>query len=87
MPKAVVIGAGFAGMSAASFLAKEGFQVTVIEKHATPGGRARQLVEAGFTFDRGPSWYWMHDIFERYFNQFGKSSADYYSIKLPVTTN
>ena len=81
MPKAVVIGAGFAGMSAASFLAKEGFQVTVIEKHATPGGRARQLVEAGFTFDRGPSWYWMHDIFERYFNQFGKSSADYYSIK------
>ena len=76
----VVIGSGFAGLSAASFMAKEGWQVTVIEKNKTPGGRARQLVEQGFTFDMGPSFYWMPDVFERYFAQFGKKVADYYSL-------
>lgn len=79
--KVIVIGSGFAGLSAASFMAKAGWQVTVLEKHDTPGGRARQLKEAGFLFDRGPSWYWMPDIFERYFQQFGKQVADYYSLK------
>ncbi len=78
---AIVIGSGFAGLSAASFLAKEGWQVTVIEKHSTPGGRARQLKEAGFTFDRGPSFYWMPDVFERYFAHFGKQVSDYYSLQ------
>lgn len=77
----IIIGSGFAGLSAASFMAKAGWQVTVVEKHATPGGRARQFSEAGFTFDMGPSWYWMPDVFERYFNQFGKSVADYYQLK------
>lgn len=77
----IVIGSGFAGMSAASFMAKEGWQVTVIEKHATPGGRARQLKEDGFMFDRGPSFYWMPDIFERYFAEFGKNVADYYTLR------
>ncbi|MFY7899592.1 MAG: phytoene desaturase family protein [Chitinophagaceae bacterium] len=78
--KAVVIGAGFAGMSVASFLAKYGYDVTVIEKHATAGGRARQLQAAGFTFDMGPSWYWMPDVFERYFKQFNKKVSDYYQL-------
>ncbi|MBL7739712.1 MAG: phytoene desaturase [Chitinophagaceae bacterium] len=82
MPKSVIIiGSGFAGLSAASFMAKEGWQVTVIEKNAAPGGRAAQLKEAGFTFDMGPSFYWMPDVFERYFNQFGKKAADYYSLQ------
>ncbi len=76
----VVIGSGFAGLSAASFMAKEGWQVTVIEKNKTPGGRARQLIEQGFTFDMGPSFYWMPDVFERYFAQFGKKVTDYYSL-------
>lgn len=79
--KAVVIGAGFAGMSAASFLAKDGWDVTVLEKHAIPGGRARQLKESGFTFDMGPSWYWMPDVFERYFKCFGKNVSDYYQLE------
>ena len=79
--KVVVIGAGFAGISAASFMAKAGWDVTVLEKHATPGGRARQLQASGFTFDMGPSWYWMHDVFERYFRQLGKNVRDYYSIE------
>jgi phytoene desaturase len=78
--KVVVIGAGFAGISAASFMARAGWEVTVVEKHLIPGGRARQLEEAGFRFDMGPSWYWMHDVFERYFSSFGKDVSDYYSL-------
>ena len=79
--KVVVIGAGFAGISAASFMAKAGWKVTVLEKHAIPGGRARQLEADGFRFDMGPSWYWMHDVFERYFSCFGKNVSDYYSLQ------
>jgi len=79
--KAVIIGSGFAGLSAATFMAKGGWDVTVLEKHATPGGRARQLKEAGFTFDMGPSWYWMPDVFERFFNSFGKQVSDYYKLE------
>jgi len=77
----IVIGSGFAGLSAASFMAKEGWKVTVIEKNSTPGGRARQWKEQGFTFDMGPSFYWMPDIFERYFAQFGKKVSDYYELE------
>ena len=79
--KVVVIGAGFAGMSVASFLAKDGFDVTVLEKHSLPGGRARNFSAEGFTFDMGPSWYWMPYVFERYFEQFNKKVSDYYSLE------
>jgi phytoene desaturase len=79
--KVIVIGSGFAGLAAASFMAKEGWEVTVLEKHATPGGRARQLKENGFLFDRGPSFYWMPDVFDKYFSSFGKKRADYYSLQ------
>jgi phytoene desaturase len=78
--KAVVIGSGFAGLSAASFLAKAGWQVDVLEKHEQPGGRARHFKANGFTFDMGPSWYWMPDVFERYFAQFDRKLADYYTL-------
>ncbi len=77
----VIIGAGFAGLSAASFMAKAGFKVTVLEKHNIPGGRARQYKAQGFTFDMGPSWYWMPDVFERFFAQFNKKVTDYYQLK------
>ncbi|MBK8611239.1 MAG: phytoene desaturase [Chitinophagaceae bacterium] len=80
MKKAVIIGSGFAGLSAACFMAKAGWQVTVLEKQATAGGRARQLKEAGFMFDMGPSWYWMPEVFERFFNSFGKKVSDYYQL-------
>lgn len=79
--KIIVIGSGFAGLSAASFMAKAGWDVTILEKNNTPGGRARQYSENGFTFDMGPSWYWMPDIFERYFQQFGKKVTDYYQLE------
>src|SRR5215212_8531586 len=62
-------------------MARAGWQVKVIEKNATAGGRARQLKAEGFTFDMGPSWYWMPDVFERFFNQFGKKVGDYYSLQ------
>lgn len=81
MKKAVVIGSGFAGLSAASFMAKAGWKVSLLEKHHMPGGRARRLSAEGFTFDMGPSWYWMPDVFDRYFNCFGKNVSDYYSLQ------
>lgn len=80
MPHAVVIGAGFAGISAASTLAQAGWQVTLLEKNTGPGGRARVFESQGFTFDMGPSWYWMPGVFEDYFGKFGKRVADYYDL-------
>ena len=76
--KAIVIGAGFAGLSSATYLAKEGWDVTVIEKNEMPGGRARKFEANGFVFDMGPSWYWMPDVFEKYFSKFGKKVQDFY---------
>jgi phytoene desaturase len=81
LKKAVVIGSGFSGISTASFLAKAGWDVTVVEKHGIAGGRARMFSEEGFVFDMGPSWYWMPDVFERYFDSFGKKRSDYYGLQ------
>lgn len=78
--RVAIIGSGFAGLSAACFMAKAGWQVTVLEKHNIPGGRARQMKAKGFTFDMGPSWYWMPDIFEHFFNSFDRKVSDYYSL-------
>jgi len=77
-----VIGAGISGLSAAAYLAKAGFAVDVYEKHEGPGGRARQFTAAGYTFDMGPSWYWMPDVFERFFKDFGSSVSDWYRLRL-----
>ena len=70
MNKVLVIGSGFSGLSTAAFLAKAGFQVTVLEKNKELGGRARMHQSNGYSFDMGPSWYWMPDIFEHFFNEF-----------------
>ncbi|MFN5317528.1 MAG: phytoene desaturase family protein [Bacteroidia bacterium] len=79
--KALVIGAGFSGISAATALASRGFEVKILEKHSGPGGRARQFKDSGYTFDMGPSWYWMPDVFEKYFSWYGHSPSDFYSLK------
>lgn len=81
MKKIALIGGGFSSLAAAAYLAKAGHQVSLYEKNETLGGRARQLKKNGFTFDMGPSWYWMPDVFESFFNDFGKSVADYYHIE------
>ena len=78
--KIIVIGSGFSSLSAACYLAKDGHEVIIYEKNNTVGGRARQLVKDGFTFDMGPSWYWMPDIFDKFFADFGKKTANYYQL-------
>lgn len=81
MKKSVsIIGSGFSALAASCYLAKDGYNVTVYEKNDTLGGRARQHIEKGFTFDMGPSWYWMPDIFERFFADFNKKPSDYYHL-------
>ena len=80
MAKISVIGSGFSGLSAAAFLAKEGHQLSVFEKNETIGGRARQFKADGYTFDMGPSWYWMKDVFDKFFHQFGKKTSDYFDL-------
>lgn len=79
--KVIVIGAGFSGISSAAYLAKEGYQVTVIEKNSSPGGRARSFTQNGFTYDMGPSWYWMPDVFESFFQSFNRKVSDYYQLE------
>lgn len=75
-----IIGSGFSSLAAACYLAKAGNEVTVFEKNSTVGGRARQLKKDGFTFDIGPTWYWMPDVFERFFADFDKKPSDYYEL-------
>lgn len=78
--KIAVIGSGFSSLSAACYLAQVGNEVTIYEKNDSIGGRARRLEHEGFTFDIGPSWYWMPDIFERFFADFRKQPSDYYHL-------
>lgn len=76
-----IIGSGFSALAAAAYLAKEGNSVTIYEKNKTIGGRARQLKKSGFTFDIGPTWYWMPDVFERFFEDFNTHPSDYYKLE------
>lgn len=75
-----IIGSGFSSLAASCYLAQQGNQVTVYEKNHSIGGRARQFKKDGFTFDMGPSWYWMPDVFERFFQDFNKKPSDYYEL-------
>jgi phytoene desaturase len=78
--KISIIGSGFSALAASCYLAQKGNDVTVYEKNSTIGGRARQLKKDGFTFDIGPTWYWMPDVFERFFDDFKKKPSDYYEL-------
>ncbi|MBN1696220.1 MAG: phytoene desaturase [Spirochaetales bacterium] len=78
--KILVIGAGLAGLSSACLLAKSGYTVTVMDNHTTPGGVARRFTEKGFTFDMGPSWYLMPEVYDDFFAQFGKATGSYYEL-------
>ncbi len=79
--KVTVIGSGFSSLAASCYLAQAGYEVHLYEKNSTLGGRARQLKKEGFTFDMGPSWYWMPDIFEKFFGDFGKKVSDFYTLE------
>ena len=77
-----IIGSGFAAISAASYLAQAGYQIDVYEKNEALGGRARQMItDNGYVFDMGPSWYWMPEVFEKFFADFGSKSSDFYNLK------
>ncbi|MFV0220612.1 oleate hydratase [Empedobacter falsenii] len=76
-----IIGSGFSGLSAAAYTAKEGHEVHVFEKHNQPGGRARQLkTEEGYVFDMGPSWYWMPDVIQDFFEDFGYATSSFFEL-------
>ncbi len=79
--KVTILGAGISSLSTAAFLGKAGYDVTILEKNSHIGGRARQFESDGFVFDMGPSWYWMPDVFERFYNQFGHTTSDFYELK------
>ncbi len=81
MKKVVIIGSGISSLSASSYLAKKGYQVTVVEKNEAPGGRIRMFETHGYKFDMGPSWYWMPDVFERFYKDFGKTTSDFYNLE------
>src|SRR5690606_9993811 len=81
MKKVIVLGSGFSSLASACYMAKAGYDVTVIEKNEQIGGRASMLEIDGFKFDMGPSWYWMPDIFERFFADFDRKVEDYYSLE------
>ena len=78
--KIIIIGSGFSSLASSCYLAKLGYSVTILEKNSSIGGRARVFKKDGFKFDIGPTWYWMPDVFERFFNDFNKKSSDYYSL-------
>ena len=78
--KVVIIGSGFSSLSAACHLAKSGYEVSLYEKNGSLGGRCRQFKKEGFTFDIGPSWYWMPDIFDKFFGDFNRKRSDYYEL-------
>lgn len=81
MKTVIVIGSGFSSLASACYLAKAGYKVTVLEKNEQLGGRASLWEKDGYRFDMGPSWYWMPDVFEKFFDDFGKSVSDYYSLE------
>lgn len=80
MKKVIIIGSGFSALASACYMAKAGYSVQVLEKNEQLGGRASLLEIEGFKFDMGPSWYWMPDIFERFFADFGKKVSEYYEL-------
>jgi len=75
-----IIGSGFAGLSAATHLVEKGNNVYILEKNSTNGGRARKFSSKGFTFDMGPSWYWMPNVIETYFKTFEKEIDNYFDL-------
>ncbi len=76
----IIVGAGFSSLSASCYLAKLGYKVTILEKNNYSGGRAKQLKRDGFSFDMGPTFYWMPDVFDSFFEDFGYKAKDFYQL-------
>lgn len=80
MSRAVVIGAGVGGLTAAMKLAHRGWQVDVYEKQGEPGGRCGRVEAQGFRWDLGPTILLMPFVFEQAFASVGKRLADYLTL-------
>src|SRR5512147_1689688 len=80
-PTAIVIGAGIGGIATAARLAKNGYEVTVLEKEATPGGRCNQIMRDGHRFDIGPTLFLMPEIWEETFASLGEKLSDHLDLK------
>ncbi len=77
----IIIGGGIGGLALACMLGKKGYRVTIVEKNEMTGGRARIFRDQGFTFDMGPSWYMMPDVFEHFFEILGEEITEYYQLQ------
>lgn len=81
------MGAGIGGLSAAGQLAYHGFDVTVVEKHAKPGGKVIQFEKGDFTFDGGASFITITEVYRDWFTAIGKDISDYITLeKMDETT-
>lgn len=69
------------GLYAACYLSKAGYAVEVFEKNSMPGGRSQSFSAEGFTFDMGPTWYWMPDVVDRLFKDLDEVRADYFQLQ------
>ena len=72
--RAVVVGGGVAGLASAALLARDGYDVQVLEQRDGLGGRAGTWAQDGFRFDTGPSWYLMPEVFDHFFRLLGTTA-------------
>lgn len=87
-PKAIIIGAGIAGLASAIRLSVQGFEVTVFEKNNYPGGKLSNLELNGYHFDSGPSLFTQPQNIEELFVLAGEPIAEYFQYRqLPVLCN
>ncbi len=75
--KVIVIGAGIGGLSAACLMARQGYDVVVLERNASVGGKLNEWREDGFRFDTGPSLFTMPWVLDALFTYCGRRTSDY----------
>ena len=81
----VVVGAGFGGLAAALRLASAGAEVTVLERHDAPGGKARAVPSAAGPVDAGPTVLTLRPVFEALFAEAGARLIDHVALApLPI---
>ncbi len=81
MSNLIVIGAGIGGISAAARLARAGYNVTLLEKNAAPGGRVALLEREGYRFDVGPTLFLMPETFAATYADLGERMADHLTLR------